>query len=343
MKTLSMSEALNIAIKEEMEFDPNLIVLGQDIGNFGGAFHVTKGLIDKFGHERIRDTPISEAAMIGCGVGAAMMGYPTIVEMQYSDFITIGFDQVVNQAAKIHFMSGGRINIPLVIRMPSGAQEHGAQHDQSLESLFMHIPGLKVVIPSTAYDAKGLLKSSIRDRNPVLFFEHKLLYGTVSTGGHGSDVELSDGSKKAMQKGIPDEEYLIPLGKADIKKEGNHVTVIATALMVHHSLEAANELREINLDVEVVDLRTLVPLDTKAIFNSVRKTGKAVVVTEENSTGSSGSYISALISEHCFEDLDMPVKRLNVPDVPFPFAPIHQLKMIPGTKEIAQAIVDIAL
>jgi pyruvate dehydrogenase E1 component beta subunit len=336
---LTMSAAINQALREEMRRDPRVIVLGQDVGRFGGAFLVTRGLIDEFGEERVRDMPISEAAIIGCAVGAAMAGWHPVAEMQYSDFVASGFDQIVNEAAKIHLMSGGRINVPMVLRLPIGASEHGAQHDQSPEAWFMHTPGLKVVIPSTPADARRLLKTAIRGQDPVVFCEHKLLYGTKSVGGRAVG-EAAVPSKAESSLAIDEDSVVddpLPFGVADIKRAGSDVTVVATALMVKRALEAAASLEEEGISVEVIDPRTLVPLDRGAILESVAKTGHAVVVTEEARTASAASEISALISEAGFSYLDAPVTRLGTLDTPLPFSGLVQRALIPSAEDIADA------
>ncbi|NIM92399.1 MAG: alpha-ketoacid dehydrogenase subunit beta [Anaerolineales bacterium] len=334
-----MPAAINAALFEEMRRDPRLLIIGEDVGEFGGAFQVTKGLLEEFGPERVRDTPVSEAAIIGCAIGAAMMGWPTVAEIQYADFVTCGFDQIANQAAKIHLASGGQFSVPMVLRLPIGARDHGVHHDQSPEAWFMHTPGLKVVIPSTAYDAKGLLKTAIRDPNPVIFCEHKVLYGTRSVGGRG----LPEGAKQDELPqvpgfDVPEGDYLVPFGETEVKREGRDVTIIATALMVHRALEAASELEKDGILVEVVDPRTLVPLDKETIFRSVRKTNRALVVTEETRTASCAAEISAMISEEAFDDLDAPVMRLGTMDAPIPFAPAVQQAMMPSNAEIIQAV-----
>jgi acetoin:2,6-dichlorophenolindophenol oxidoreductase subunit beta len=353
--SLTMSAAINQALREEMRRDPRVIVLGQDVGRFGGAFLVTRGLIDEFGEERVRDMPISEAAIIGAAVGAALMGWRPVAEMQYSDFVASGFDQIVNQAAKIHLMSGGRASVPMVLRLPIGATEHGAQHDQSPEAWFMHTPGLKVVIPSAPTDARGLMRTAIRDDNPVVFCEHKALYGTKSVGGRteaeargtasgpvlrpdafgygdGTADETADDMADWSADGMP-----IPFGVADVKQAGEDVTIVATALMVRRSLAAAQQLAQEGISVEVVDPRTLVPLDRAAILRSVEKTGRAVVVTEEARTAGSGAEVSALIAEEGFSSLDAPVIRLGASDVPLPFSGRVQQALIPSVDDIARA------
>jgi pyruvate dehydrogenase E1 component beta subunit len=335
----TMSAAINQALREEMRRDARVIVLGQDVGRFGGAFLVTRGLLDEFGEERVRDMPISEAAIIGCAVGAAMMGWRPVAEMQYADFVASGFDQIANEAAKIHLMSGGRIDVPLVLRLPIGATEHGAQHDQCPEAWFMHTPGLKVAIPSTPADARGLLKTAIRDPNPVVFCEHKLLYGTKSVGGRsgGEAPPEDDVSTEIAHEGLGQDDGLVPFGVADIKRSGTDVTVVATALMVKRSLEAAERLASESISVEVVDPRTLVPLDRATILESISRTGRAVVVTEEARTASAGAEISALIAEEGFASLDAPVIRLGTLDAPLPFAGLIQRALIPSVDDIAAA------
>lgn len=337
MEKITYAKAINQAMYEEMERDSKVILIGEDVGAFGGAFQVTKGLSDAFGENRVFDTPISESAIIGCAVGVAMHGWRPIIEMQYSDFVTCGFDQIVNQAAKIHFMSGGQFSVPLVLRMPTGAREHGAHHDQSTEAWFMHTPGLKVVFPSTAYDAKGLLKSAVRENNPVVFFEHKVLYSSHSVGGQGLPDVVSNDFVQDIEKDIPDEEYLIPLGKADVKREGTDLTIIATGLMVHRTMQAALVLKHKNISAEVIDLRSLVPLDKSTILASVQKTNRVIIVTEETRTASAASEISAMINEEAFDYLDAPVVRLGTPDTPLPFSPAMQDVLIPSVLNIVEA------
>jgi pyruvate/2-oxoglutarate/acetoin dehydrogenase E1 component len=336
-RNLNMCEALNEALREEMRRDSRVLIIGEDVGRFGGAFSVTKGLLEEFGEERVRDTPLSEAAIIGCGIGAALMGWRPVVEMQYADFVTCGFDQLVNQAAKIHLMSGGQACVPLVVRLPIGAKEHGAQHDQSPEGWFVHTPGLKVAIPSTPYDAKGLLKTAIRDDNPVIFCEHKVLYGTQSVGGRGLPDQPSSIDDQEIGTSVPEDDYIIPFGKADVKLEGTDITIIATALMVHRAIAAARHLALENIHAEVIDPRTLVPLDKDTILASVEKTHRALVVTEETRTASSAAEIAAMIAEEGFDFLDAPVSRLGTPDIPLPFSSQLQQDLIPGSESIYRA------
>lgn len=334
-RDLSMMEAIREAIVQEMRSDPRVILLGEDVGKFGGAFHVTHGLLADFGPRRVWDTPISEASFMGLGVGAALTGLRPIVEMQYADFIFCAMDQVVNQAAKLRLMSGGQASVPLVIRAPQGATGRGAQHSQSVEAYFMHTPGLKVVLPSNPYDAKGLLISAIRDENPVLFLEHKLLYGSASPGGGKA---VSDPSIGALGRTVPQEPYAIPLGKADIKRPGLHVTVIATAVMVHRALAVAGQLANEGVEVEVIDPRTLSPLDSDTILSSLRRTHRAVVVSEDTRRAGVGAELAAMMMEEGFDDLDAPVLRVCAGDTPMPFAPAAQAQAIPNEDDILAAI-----
>jgi pyruvate/2-oxoglutarate/acetoin dehydrogenase E1 component len=332
MRTLNMSQAINEALREEMNRDAKVIILGEDVGQFGGAFQVTKKLLDEFGADRVRDTPLSEAAIIGCAIGAAIMGYRPVAEIQYSDFVACGFDQLVNQAAKIHLMSGGQVCVPMVVRLPIGAKDHGAQHDQSPEAWFMHTPGLKVVIPSTPYDAKGLLKTAIRDPNPVVFCEHKVLYGTQSVGGRGLPDQVVDSIDSGSQ--VPEEDYQIPFGQADIKRTGKDLTIVATALMVPRALRAAQILAAEGIEIEVFDPRTLVPFDQDALIGSVKKTHRLLIVTEETLTASCSAEIAAIAAEYAFDWLDAPIIRLGTPDIPMPFAPAIQEEIVPNVERI---------
>ena len=321
MREITYAQAINEAIKEEMEKDPNVFCMGEDIGLHGGAFQVTKGLIDLFGSERIRNTPISEQAIAGFAIGAAIKGLRPIVEFMYIDFMGLAIDQIANQAAKIRYMSGGKINAPVVFRSQGGAgRSNAGQHSQSLESWYYHIPGLKVVMPSTPYDAKGLLKSAIRDNNPVVFIEHKLLYNTKGE--------------------VPKEEYYIPLGEADIKREGSDLTIIATSNMVSVVLKVAQKL-ENNLSIEVIDPRTLVPLDTAAILSSVKKTNRAVIVQEAIRRGGVASDISSIIVEEAFNSLDCPVKIIAGENTIIPFNYLLEKKAIPDEERICNEIKEL--
>jgi pyruvate dehydrogenase E1 component beta subunit len=303
-----------------MRQNEDVFILGEDIGVYGGAFGVTRGMIEEFGPERVRNTPISEAAIAGGAVGAALTGMRPILELQFSDFITIAMDQLVNQAAKTRYMFGGKGKVPMVVRTPAGSGTGAAaQHTQSLEAWMAHVPGLKVVQPSTAYDAKGLLKAAMDDDNPVIFYEHKLLYRT--------------------QCEVPEELYSIPLGKADIKRKGKDVTIVATAIMVHKALEAAAELEKEGIDVEVVDPRTLVPLDEETIIESVKKTGRLIVVHEAVKRGGFGGEIASMIAEsEAFDYLDAPIKRLGGLAVPTPYNPTLEKAVIPQVPDIIDAV-----
>ncbi|MGI6584705.1 MAG: alpha-ketoacid dehydrogenase subunit beta [Lutisporaceae bacterium] len=319
MRRMTYAEAIRDAMRIKMKEDPDVFILGEDVGKFGGCFGVTGTLYDEFGEDRVRDTPISESAIVGCAVGAAATGLRPIAELMFIDFVTVGMDQLINQAAKMRYMFGGKITVPMVVRLPAGAGfQAAAQHSQSLEAWLTHVPGLKVVYPSTPQDAFGLMLSSIEDDNPVAFIEHKMLYGV------SGDVD--------------DEVKKIPLGAADIKREGKDVTVIATGKMVHEALAAAEELAKEGLEVEVVDPRTLYPLDKKTIFDSIRKTNKAVVVTEEIKRGGYAGEISAMISEEIFDSLDAPVVRLGALNAPIPFSTKLEQYMIPNSGDIIKGI-----
>ncbi len=333
MARMTIAEALRQAIREEMRRDPRVFCLGEDIGipgGFGGAFTVTLGLSDEFGHERILDTPISEEGLVGVAIGAAMAGLRPIADVQYGDFLFNAMDQVVNQAAKMTYMSGGTVKVPLVLRVPVGATGRGAQHAQSLEAFFTHVPGLKVVAPSTAYDAKGLLKSAVRDDNPVLVFEHKLLYG--SKGPRAERGALSPVGE------VPDEEYLVPIGQGVIRRPGRDVTLVGKLLTVYRALEAADRLAQEGIEAEVIDPRTLVPLDKELILESVRKTGRLVIVEEDNRTGGWAAELAATVAEEAFDWLDAPVRRVSAPDTPPPFAPVMEQFYVPGVEQVIKAV-----
>lgn len=323
MRKVSYRDALQEALQEEMAKDSSVFIIGEDVGRYWqGAFKVTKGLAEKFGDERVRDTPISESAIIGVAVGAAITGMRPVAEIMFGDLSTLAMDQIANQAAKLRYMFGGQIKVPLVIRMPFGAGVNvAAHHSQSLEAWFTHVPGLKVAVPSTPHDAKGLLKAAIRDDNPVMFFEHKLLY--------------------PIEGPLPEEEYTVPLGLADVKKQGKDVTIVATLYMVHKALAAAEELDKQGVDVEVIDPRTLVPLDKKTITDSVRKTGRIVIVTEDCKTGGAGAEIAAMIAEEALDYLDAPIKRVAEPDTPIPFSPPLEQFVLPDEEGIIKAVKEI--
>ncbi|MBG9813667.1 pyruvate dehydrogenase [Bacillus endophyticus] len=319
-REITYLEAVREAMSQEMRQNEDVFILGEDIGVYGGAFGVTRGMIEEFGPERVRNTPISEAAIAGGAVGAALTGMRPILELQFSDFITIAMDQLVNQAAKTRYMFGGKGKVPMVVRTPAGSGTGAAaQHSQSLEAWMAHIPGLKVVQPSTAYDAKGLLKAAMDDDNPVIFYEHKLLYRT--------------------QCDVPEEQYSIPLGKADIKREGKDVTIVATAIMVHKALEAAAELEKEGIEVEIIDPRTIVPLDEETIIESVKKTGRLIVVHEAVKRGGFGGEIASMIAEsEAFDYLDSPIKRLGGLAVPIPYNPTLEKAVVPQVPDIIEAV-----
>jgi 2-oxoisovalerate dehydrogenase E1 component beta subunit len=317
MPVITFLEAIRQGIWEEMERDPSVFLLGEDIGAYGGAFKVTAGMLEKFGEDRVIDTPISESAIVGAAVGAALMGMRPVAEMQFMDFITCGFDQIVNMAAKIHYRWGPAV--PLVVRGPSGAGVHGGPyHSQSNEMWFVHTTGLKVVVPSTAYDAKGLIKSSIRDDNPVIFFEHKLLY-------------------RRIKEDVPEEDYVVPLGKARIAREGTDISVITYGAMVWTALEAAAALEKEGISLEVVDLRTLLPYDEQAVLESVRKCNKVILLHEDTRTGGMAGELAALIASEAFEDLDGPIVRVTSPDTPVPFSPPMEEFFLPNAQKVAEA------
>lgn len=316
MRELSYMEALREAIRQAMEKDERVFLIGEDIGVYGGAFGVSAGLLDQFGPERIIDTPISEAGIAGACVGAAVTGMRPIGEIQFSDFIVLAMEQIVMQGAKMRFMFGGKATVPFVIRLPGGSGTGAAaQHSESLENWFVHVPGLKVVMPSTPYDAKGLLLAAIEEENPVMFFEHKLLY---KTKGH-----------------VPEEMYTIPIGKSNVVKEGRDLTVVATSIMVPRAIEAANALLEDGIDIEIIDPRTLKPLDDQPIIESVIKTGKVLIVHEAVKTGGFGGEISAVISEsEAFDYLDAPIRRLAGLDMPIPYNRTLEYHAVPQVEDI---------
>lgn len=319
MRQISYWQAINEALSEEMQKDPAVFIMGEDVAIYGGAYSVTRGLYEKFGEDRIRDTAISEAAIVGAGLGAAITGMRPVVEIMYVDFMTITMDQLNNQIAKIRYMFGGKIKVPLVIRTEGGAgRTLGAHHSQSLEAWFVHIPGIKVVMPSTPYDAKGLLKSAIRDDNPVVFIEHKMLYNTKGE--------------------VPEKEYTLPLGKADIKREGKDVTIVAYSRMVLYAMDAAKELEKDGISVEVIDPQTLLPLDIDTIVKSVEKTHHVVLVHEACKTGGVGAEMGMQIIEKAFDYLDAPVVRVCGADVPMPKAPNLEKLAIPSKDSIIQAV-----
>jgi pyruvate dehydrogenase E1 component beta subunit len=318
MKNLSMMEAIREAMTKKMREDPTVFIMGEDVGAFGGCFGVTAGMFDEFGAERVRDTPISEGVIIGCAVGAAATGTRPIAELMFIDFATVGADQLVNQAAKMRYMVGGKIKLPMVVRLPLGAGTRAAaQHSQSLEAWLAHIPGLKVVYPSSPNDAYGLMLKAIEDDNPVIFLEHKLLYGIKG--------DVDENSKP------------IEFGKADVKREGKDLTVVATGKMVYEALNAAEELAKEGIEVEVIDPRTLFPFDKETLFNSIEKTNKLIIVTEENKRGSFAGEISAIVAEECFDNLDAPIIRVCSVNSPVPFSPVLEDYYVPNAGDIVKA------
>ena len=322
MPVLTYLDAIRQGIWEEMERDPSVFLLGEDIGVYGGAFKVTAGMLEKFGEDRVVDTPISESAIVGAAVGAALMGMRPIAEMQFMDFISCGFDQIVNMAAKIHYRWGAKV--PLVIRGPSGAGTHGGPyHSQSNEMWFVHTPGLKVVAPATAYDAKGLIKAAIRDDNPVIYFEHKFLY-------------------RRIKEEIPAEDYIVPIGKAIVRREGADISMITYGAMVWTALEAAQELEKEGISIEVVDLRSLLPYDEETVLASVRKCNKVILLHEDTRTGGMAGELAALIAEMAFEDLDGPVVRVTAPDTPVPFSPPLEEYFLPNAGKVIEAAKKLA-
>jgi pyruvate dehydrogenase E1 component beta subunit len=320
MARLSYREALNQAMSEEMERDDSIFLMGEEVGHYQGAYKVSQGMLQKFGEKRVIDTPIAECGFVGVGIGAAMAGLRPIVELMTWNFSLVGaIDQIINNAAKIRYMSGGQFKIPMVIRGAGGAAHQlGAQHSQCLEYMYANCPGLKVVMPSTPADAKGLLKTSIRDDDPVVFIEGELLYG--------------------MQGDVPDGEHVIPLGKGDVKREGSDITLVTWGRMIHLALEAAEALSKENISVEVVDPRTIRPLDEELIFESVRKTHRAVVLEESHPFASVGAEITSRIQARCFDDLDAPVERVARTDVPMPYALNLEDLVVPDVKRVAAAV-----
>ena len=322
MREILYKDALVEAMREEMERDEKVFIMGEDVAVYGGAYGATKGLYEQFGEERVRDTAISESAIVGAAIGTAITGMRPIAEIMYIDFITQAMDQLVNQAAKMRYMFGGKTTVPMVLRTEGGAGRCiAAHHSQSLEAWIMHAPGLYLVMPSTPYDAKGLLKASIRNDNPVVFIEHKMLYG--------------------MKGEVPEEEYIIPLGVADIKKQGSDVTIVAYSRQLHVAMEAAAELEKDNISAEVIDPRTLKPLDLDTILTSVKKTSKLVIVSEGYKTGNVASEIAMLVMEHGFDLLDGPIKRVCAVDVPVPMSPVLEDAAIPNKQNVIDAVKEV--
>jgi len=331
-RKMTMAEALRDAMRLAMEEDPSVFLLGEDIGvegGFGGGFTVTLGLSDEFGHQRVMDTPISETAIIGAAVGSAMVGMRPVAEMQYGDFVFVGMDQVVNQAAKMHYMSNGQVRVPMVLRLPVGASRRGAQHAQSTEAFWMHTPGLKVVCPSNPYDAKGLLYAAIKDDNPVIFLEHKLLYG-----GKGGRKEKTSLDPIAV---VPEWAFEVPFGTVKVLRAGTDVSILSNMFMVYRALAAADQLAEQGISAEVIDLRCLVPLDMATLTESVRKTNRVLIVEEDNLTGGWGAEVAARLGEAVFYYLDAPIMRIAAPDTPAPTAAALEEAYLPSVKKIVDA------
>ena len=330
-REMTIVEAFRDVLKREMRSRPEIFVMGED-ARIGGSFLFTLGLAEEFGHERIFDTPISESGFIGLSIGAAMMGLRPVIDLQYGDFAFCAYEQIVHNAAKLRYTSGGQVTIPAVLHFPTGASGRGATHAQSMESYFTHIPGLKVAVPATPYDAKGLLASALRDNNFCIITSHKLLYGSK-----GRKVA----SSSALSNFVPEGEYFIPFGKADIKRKGTDVTVVATLLMLHRAIDVAAELEAAGISVEVVDPRTLVPLDTATILESVKKTGRLVIVEEDTISYGWGAEISACVAEHAIGYLDAPIVRVATPDVPMPAAPSLEALLLPNQATIKAAILRV--
>jgi pyruvate/2-oxoglutarate/acetoin dehydrogenase E1 component len=319
MREISYSEAIREAMVEEMRRDPGVFLMGEDVGTFGGAWGVSAGMLAEFGKERVRDTPISEIAIIGAGLGAAMMGMRPITEIMFGDFLMCAGDQIANQVAKARFMSGGKANVPLTIRVATGAPgSAAAQHSQSPESWFMNVPGLKIAVPASPADAKGLLKSAIRGQDPVLFFEHKMLY--------------------AERGPVPeDTEYMVPLGQAGVLREGKDITLIGIGIMVKKSLEAAAMLAKEGIEADVIDVRTLVPLDKETLIRSVVKTSRVVIAHEAHRRSGPAAEIAAILAEEAIEYLDGPICRVAAKNVPLPYSPVLEEFVLPGVRELVEA------
>jgi len=318
MRELTYADALREALREEMIRDPRVVLMGEEIGVFEGVYKVTRGLLKEFGPERVRDTPISEAAIAGAAIGAALAGLKPVAEIMYMDFVPICLDQIATQAAKMHFMSGGKLKVPMVLRTQySLGRAHGSQHSQFFPSWFFQVPGLKVVLPSTPHDAKGLLKAAIRDDNPVVFIESGMLYRTKGP--------------------VPEEDYVIPLGQCDVKRKGNDLTVVAVSRVVNEAFAAAAKLEEQGFTVEIIDPRTIQPLDLTTILESVKKTGRLIVASDDVKSGGIGSEIAAAVIEKAFDSLDAPILRVASPNMPIPFSPTLEQAYMPNAEKIVEA------
>jgi pyruvate dehydrogenase E1 component beta subunit len=319
MPEMAFRDALRDALRKEMEENERVIIMGEDIGAYGGSYGVTKGMLEEFGHERIIDTPISELGFVGCGIGAAMAGLRPVVEIMTINFSFLALDQIINSASKVRYMSGGQLNVPIVIRMASGGGlALGAQHSHSLEGWYAHIPGLKVATPATPYDAKGLLRTALKDENPVIFIEHTALYGTRGE--------------------VPEEDYYVPFGKANVLREGEDVTLVSFSGSVNIALKAAELLEQDEVSAEVIDLRTLRPLDLDTVVQSVKKTNRAVVIEHDWQFGGFGGEVVALIQEHAFDYLDAPVGRVSGAEVPMPYSFPLERAALPSETEVVEAV-----
>ncbi|EAE4709279.1 alpha-ketoacid dehydrogenase subunit beta [Listeria monocytogenes] len=325
MPVISYIDAITMALKEEMERDDKVFILGEDVGKKGGVFKATAGLYDEFGEDRVLDTPLAESAIAGVGIGAAMYGYRPVAEMQFADFIMPAVNQIISEAARIRYRSNNDWSCPMVIRAPFGGGVHGAlYHSQSVEKVFFGQPGLKIVVPSSPYDAKGLLKAAIRDNDPVLFFEHKRAY-------------------RLLKGEVPETDYIVPIGEANVVREGDDITVITYGLAVQFAQQAAERLAVEGVEAHILDLRTIYPLDQEAIIEATKKTGKVLLVTEDNKQGSIISEVAAIISEHCLFDLDAPIARLAGPDTPaMPFAPTMEKHFMINPDKVADAMKELA-
>ncbi|GGB34509.1 2-oxoisovalerate dehydrogenase subunit beta [Lentibacillus populi] len=325
MPVMSYIQAVTTALKEEMHRDENVFVLGEDVGKKGGVFGATKGLYDEFGDMRVLDTPLAESAIAGVGIGAAMYGKRPVAEMQFADFIMPAVNQIISEASRIRYRSNNDWDCPITIRAPYGGGVHGAlYHSQSVEAVFANQPGLKIVMPSTPYDVKGLLKASVRANDPVLFFEHKRAY-------------------RLLKGEVPEDDYVLPIGKADVKREGSDITIITYGLCVHFALQAAEKLAEEGIDAHILDLRTIYPLDKEAIIEAAQRTGKVLLVTEDNKEGSVIGEVAAIIAENCLFDLDAPIKRLAGPEIPaMPYAPTMEKFFMVNPDKVEKAMRELA-
>ena len=325
MAVISVIEAVREALREEMRRDSKVFVLGEDVGQRGGVFLATQGLLEEFGGERVIDTPLAEASIMGIAIGAACRGLRPVPEVQFSDFVWPAVNQLIGEAARVCYGTNGNVTVPMVVRIPYGGGIRGGLfHSQNVESLFFHTPGLKVIAPATPYDAKGLLKAAIRDNNPVISLEHKKTY-------------------RLVRGEVPEEEYVLPIGKADIKRSGESITIVSYGLVLHYCLEAAKQASQEDIDVEVVDLRTLTPLDKETVLESVKKTGRLLIVHEDNLTGGVGAEVAAIAAAEAFEYLDAPISRLCGPDVPtMPFAETLENAYMPSTEKVAEALRKLA-